>query len=298
MTRGRDPLRFPVSVAPCLLEIPCRVTGSGSLLALVVRLPQNQCAQKPALPIRNVGFSSSPTRSDGSTGWHFHKHADRGNDALSHLVVRVDDLAKDMGWHRRDLLAYLQWIGNPLGDGSSAVPEPVVALVRTTRRSDLRRALADVHGITTPRPRDLVSTAEAARIARVQPATIRQWVRRGHLVAAESRDSSRSLSFDPDEVRDAMAITRRRRRHQSAPEYNEPELRRWGFDALVTTQQAAGYLGIPESTIRSWVRRGRLSPVGRRGRAMQFRLVDIYAMLRWRRGWLERLLRPDPYDDE
>lgn len=43
----------------------------------------------------------------------------------------------------------------------------------------------------------------------------------------------------------------------------------------ITTAEAAHYAEVEPATIRQWVARGHLIPVGKRGRQLLFRLVDI-----------------------
>lgn len=191
--------------------------------------------------------------------------------------MRVYNLAKELGWTSRSLLHYLDTIGEPLPHASSNVPHEVVEYMRSAPRD--RRRLMMPPSDFQPKPPwpEIVTTAQAARIAHVKNATIRQWVHRGYLVPVSVEQPSRSSSFNSANVVAAVEATKERRRRQE-PDYAAPNLTRRGFDAVVSVSQAATYLRVPEPTIRSWVRRRKITPVGQRGRTSLFRLRDIYAV--------------------
>lgn len=178
------------------------------------------------------------------------------------------------------------------------------------------------------------STVDVAAFYRVKPATVRQWVHRGHLLPAGKVGPS--YVFERRAVYAATDAIRQRRTRPGyprpttapAPDTNrttpseapaslmyvqdmwslddiDPEctedparLDNWALNrlknvtpnALITTGEAAVMLGVAPATIRSWVRRGHLSPSpprqvpasGRRPRASLFRLVDVYSAARRR----------------
>jgi hypothetical protein len=69
------------------------------------------------------------------------------------------------------------------------------------------------------------------------------------------------------------------------------------FDSLMGAREAAQYLDIPESTIRSWARRGRLVASGRRGHSPLYRLADIYSLIKSRRRPELDIPQPATHDD-
>ncbi|MFV2121762.1 hypothetical protein ACE14D_26370 [Streptomyces sp. Act-28] len=48
-------------------------------------------------------------------------------------------------------------------------------------------------------------------------------------------------------------------------------------DTLITSELAATEAGVVPATIRKWVQLGHLVPTGRRGRALLYRLEDVFA---------------------
>ncbi|WP_328680128.1 hypothetical protein OG226_21470 [Streptomyces sp. NBC_01261] len=52
---------------------------------------------------------------------------------------------------------------------------------------------------------------------------------------------------------------------------------RGGLPTLIPGPLAAREAGVAPATIRKWVQLGRLTPVGRAGRAQLFRLEDVFA---------------------
>ncbi|MFG2128282.1 hypothetical protein ACGFNV_10825 [Streptomyces sp. NPDC048751] len=56
-----------------------------------------------------------------------------------------------------------------------------------------------------------------------------------------------------------------------------PYDRRGGAPALIPGELAAREAGVAPATIRKWVQLGRLAAAGRAGRALLFRLEDVFA---------------------
>lgn len=50
-----------------------------------------------------------------------------------------------------------------------------------------------------------------------------------------------------------------------------------GHTTLITGELAAREIGVAPATIRKWVQLGRLTAAGRAGRALLFRLEDVFA---------------------
>ncbi len=59
---------------------------------------------------------------------------------------------------------------------------------------------------------------------------------------------------------------------------------------IVTTQEAAEFAGIPESTILTWVSRGELRPVRQKANPLRFRYDDVIELQHSKRSqrWLKR----------
>jgi len=55
----------------------------------------------------------------------------------------------------------------------------------------------------------------------------------------------------------------------------ERDQKKISADTEVTVNEAASWFGVKPATIRSWVKRGKVSAVGRRERANTYRLVDL-----------------------
>lgn len=155
------------------------------------------------------------------------------------------------------------------------------------------------------------STRDVARYYGLTPATIRQWVRRGHLEPCGTSGPSHIFARE-DVYAAAGAVARRRKTtatpapatppgdpHQERPSGRRPPRGRRPNDldqssvgigsaklqrlaavtpkALVTTNEAATLLGLAPATIRAWVRRGHLAPATPPAgqRQLHFRLADL-----------------------
>lgn len=131
-----------------------------------------------------------------------------------------------------------------------------------------------------------LSTPEAAAAFRVTPATVRQWVRRGHL--APLRRQGRTLIFDARAVYRASIATDERNRQPggTAPRTG----RRKGIAAAgipgslmraqATAAQAAHLVGVSEATVRTWAHRGHLAPASKSGRTAYYLVADVVAVAR------------------
>jgi len=183
------------------------------------------------------------------------------------------------------------------------------------------------------------STRDVARFLVIEAATVRQWVRRGHLqpcgtegashvferevvlaaidaIEERRRPAARPVkppsttaggapSADPaNELAVHLARSDRRRPRTSARSRQPSDVPSAGVgvtalhrlamvtpDSVVTTAETAALLGLSASTIRSWVRRGHLTPTRSPKRAadtgagsagLSFRLADIYQASRRR----------------
>lgn len=133
---------------------------------------------------------------------------------------------------------------------------------------------------------DELTTAEAAAAYRVAPATIRQWVHRGHLNPL--RREGRTVVFAAREVNRAAIATGDRNKQPGGPlargRFDEAPAGR-GLSArlmaqLVTTDVAARAVQVSPSTIRSWRKRGHLRPATDRGRTSLYLLADVVSAAR------------------
>lgn len=135
---------------------------------------------------------------------------------------------------------------------------------------------------------DELSTAQAAAAYRVRAATIRQWVRRGHLVPL--RREGRTLIFDARAVNSAALATGDRNKQPGGPltrrrslESEPPAgsgLNARLMDRLVTAEVAARAVNIAPSTIRAWRSRGHLRPATFRGHTPLYKLNDVVVAAR------------------
>lgn len=200
--------------------------------------------------------------------------------------VRVYTKAKELGVSSRDLLAYLAIKGCQLPSASCDLTEETLALIPTRFVADITweaRTFRSPDSLSAYPPWPQVVTGyQASQIAQVSPATIRQWVRRGRLAKADVRGHGSEAVYHLDDVLAARLKTRQSRR-ESVPDYRLPRLSSKTFDALMSARQAANYLNIPESTIRSWARRKRIRPAAQAGRSPQYRLTAIYGLVNDRR---------------
>jgi len=112
----------------------------------------------------------------------------------------------------------------------------------------------------------LLHTDEAAKLAKVSPATIRKWRERGHLFPSMLNYQRRPL-YVPRLVLEAAE-----RGERSTPE----PIKDRSPDELLTVQAAASWLSVGPSTIRTWAHRGKITAAGTdsRGRNL-YRAGDL-----------------------
>lgn len=133
---------------------------------------------------------------------------------------------------------------------------------------------------------DELTTSDAARAYAVTPATIRQWVRRGHL--SPLRREGRTSVYAAREVHEAATATGWRNLQPGGPLRRDrcdvrPAGRFLTADAMrrvVTAEEAGSLLSLSASTIRSWRHRGLLTPIRHKGRTPLYLMADVVSTAR------------------
>jgi excisionase family DNA binding protein len=130
-----------------------------------------------------------------------------------------------------------------------------------------------------------ITTRDAADLLGVTQATVRRWVARGH-ISPVGKFGAANL-FNTRDVLDAYdhiqakhkATGRARREHRYRVELRPVDrVRPKHYDAVVAIGEAARSIGVSPSTIRSWIHRGHLIPLGSsEHRAVRLRLGDVIA---------------------
>lgn len=190
--------------------------------------------------------------------------------------IRVHELAYELGVTSRQVLVELERLGQHTRSASSTVESSPAAWVRQAFAftADGRPRLMRLPrpGLPAPGPTpQQITAAEAWSVVSVQPATIRQWVSRGYLRSVGTRGCA--ALYDRDDLR--RVELRTRSRTKAVPFHPVLDLSPKYDDRLITVLEAAEFLGVAPSTVRSWVTRGRLRPVGRSGRAHLFTVHSV-----------------------
>jgi len=243
--------------------------------------------------------------------------AERVEDEVLHChtcVVperRVYEVAKQIGVPSKVLLLHLRAHKIPARSASSPLAPDVVAELLTHRDYEVKtsaiRQASQERREAAPAPDtwwdygpddwpndkpvwvgpEVLTAADAGRAVGVTAATIRQWVARGYLKPVGN--DGRAHLFDAAEVRALQERTSSRARQP----VQAPGSDRWIFAIdqrrgttsanildLVTSVEAAHSAGVAAATVRSWVRRGLLTPTGRRGRSHLFVRLDVIKLAR------------------
>lgn len=219
------------------------------------------------------------------------------------MLPRVYELATELGVESRAVLGTLKELGFYVRSALSTLDQravravrekitglpveevqstwPSTIIVRTTpmelRDPILERAWAARASrsvVTRAEPHEELTAEELGQRLTVAPATIRKWASRGYLTAAGQRGRSRLYRYG-DAVRVRDEARARRRQAFSPPPISEL---RWMNVRPVTAAEAARLAGVSPSTIRTWVRRGRLTPLDADVRPMTFdasRVVEL-----------------------
>ena len=135
-----------------------------------------------------------------------------------------------------------------------------------------------------------ITTRDVARLLGVTQATVRRWVARGYITPSGKLGPSNL--FDTGSVLTAHEEVRARRRATSQPRREHSygvelrsidRIRPKHYDAVVGVREAAQLIDVSPSTIRAWIHRGHLAPLGSsRPRAVRLRLGDVITAARSR----------------
>lgn len=131
-----------------------------------------------------------------------------------------------------------------------------------------------------------ITTHDVASLLRVTQATVRRWVARGHISPVGKFGPSNLFNTDQvlsayDDIEARRKATGRARREY---QYSQVKLRPINrirpkhYDLVVDVGEAARLIDVSPATIRSWIHRGHLTPLGSsKPRAVQLRLGDAIA---------------------
>lgn len=209
------------------------------------------------------------------------------------MPLPVSALARDLGVDSRTVLGVLKDLGVYASSASSLLDEQTVRVVQakigghpveqvrpehpsrsahaTAKpenpfRGPVRATNPPRRTVTRVDPDEQFTAEELGKLLRIRPATVRKWASRGYLAAVDQWGRSRLYRYgDAVQVRDE-ARTRRRRASKSPP----IPLLQWQKVRPVTASEAARLAGVSPSTIRTWVRRGHLTPLHADVRPMTF----------------------------
>jgi len=259
--------------------------------------------------------------------------------------MRVYQLAHELGTSSRELIDRLRADGEWVASHLSRVPEPHVRRLRATDsvRQDSRVDSPD--SLVTGRPTDLpelsnpdkderplgrepwpprmtprlrrrpgprplsfqqppvdqyddpvenlryepeLTTRDVADLLGVTPATVRMWVRRGHITPIGKYRNSNV--FDTGAVRDAHDAIRSRTKSVGSSRRDESEWRlpqpavnipAKFHDVIVDVRQAAALAKVRPATIRTWIHRGHLQPLpSSQPREVRLRVGDVFKAAR------------------
>lgn len=124
-------------------------------------------------------------------------------------------------------------------------------------------------------PPDLITAKDALRKHRIEPATIRQWVSRGHIEPRGRRD--RAYLYDRTELlrqQTAGLVSTHR-----LPLFSRQKisLETKFHNQEISTSEVARLYGVSPATVRSWVRRAQIVPTRKEGASNLFRIKDLIA---------------------
>lgn len=208
-------------------------------------------------------------------------------------LQRVYELAKELGVDSRTIMWHLRTLDAPVRSASSQLHPSAVRAVSERLAAGIAPSDASVHVVerlvvrpSSPvwdednwrDPNELLTARSAAREVSVVPATLRQWIARGHLERAGTNTAGQVLYRRGDVERAARETAARTRRTPPAARVAPVLMRR-----PVTALEAARMVGVSPSTIRMWVHRGHLRALDMT-RPMRFDPVHVLQVARRRTG--------------
>lgn len=218
--------------------------------------------------------------------------------------LRVHELAKELGVSSKELLTALKEQGEFVKSASSIIEAPVARRLRETftirptsppqscQMSTPRREVPPPiplppRPVPGPRPfpprpapkpctrapatlpsTQLVTVSEAYAIVGVRPEAIRKWASRGYLQSIGKR--GRAALYDRDDLLRVRNETRSRTIDPAVS--SELYVPHSHYNRLITTDEVARLFSVAPSTVRSWVRRGHLTPIRRGARGWLFKI--------------------------
>jgi DNA-binding transcriptional MerR regulator len=203
-------------------------------------------------------------------GWPYPSHCH-----IWLVPISIDRLAAELGVTQREIRSCV-W---DLRRYSSAMhPEFVTGDMADRIRAHwpiLRERTERQRVAREERLNQELTTSEVASEFGVSPNQIRQWKSRRYLQSVGK--SGRSSLYRFADVSRVLHDVERRTR--TTPDDIDPRAERH-LDRGVTTNQAANLVKVSPSTIRMWVKRGRLQPMGRHSRQLLFVVRDVVAAAR------------------
>ncbi|SQI33800.1 translation initiation factor 2 infb [Rhodococcus coprophilus] len=194
--------------------------------------------------------------------------------------MRVHELAKELGIPSRDLLAQLRHQGEFVKSASSTLRGEVVQRMRMAPPSGRPPYPLPIQPPPRPRPpapnkrtpavaqSQLITAVEAGQILGIRPDRIRQWASRGYIQGKGKR--GRATLYDRDDLMRAQSETRSRTKDPEV--FPKLGISDAYYNRLITTNEVAVLFGVAPSTVRSWIRRGHLTPVRRGNRGWLFKI--------------------------
>lgn len=114
----------------------------------------------------------------------------------------------------------------------------------------------------------LVTAVEAGQIMGIRPDRIRQWASRGYVQGRGK--CGRATLYDRDDLVRVYSETRSRTIDSEV--YPKLYIPHEYYNQLITTNEVAALFGVAPSTVRSWIRRGHLTPLRRGNRGWLFKI--------------------------
>ena len=226
--------------------------------------------------------------------------------------MRVYEVAKQLDVPSKVLVLYLASQGSVVRSASTKLDDGSVQVLLTVQAFEIKtaaikQAIHDRRQAARQAPErwdygdddwyveepvwdgpSVLTTPQAARAVGVSAATVRQWMARGHLTPIGRQGRAHLFT-----AADVMAVDKRTRARVRQPVQSSSRSDGWtlavderrgvssaNINDHVTAAEAAYSAGVSPATVRSWVHRGLLATVGRRGRADLFVRLDVIRLAR------------------